>query len=215
MANTYAVQTLVDGPRNVVIKVSGILDTSDISVSAGQIGSAGFTTTIGSTIIQFTAGALAPTVGQYLTFGDGTTTFPAGTYVISITDATHIVVNTPALATNAAAAITITGVAGQIVLIDPAFLSGVDIAGSAPTRLVVDKVYFNIASGLAVNLYWGATADVLMLSLTPGEELEFKSFGGLWNNAGAGITGRINYSTQGWGVGTTLPFTLILEMRKK
>lgn len=34
MANTVATQTLVDGPRNLVVKVTGILDTSDLT---GQV----------------------------------------------------------------------------------------------------------------------------------------------------------------------------------
>lgn len=33
MANVTSIQTLVDGPRNVVIKYDGILDTSDVSLT--------------------------------------------------------------------------------------------------------------------------------------------------------------------------------------
>ena len=33
MANVTAIQTLVDGPSNVVIKLTGLLDTSDVSLA--------------------------------------------------------------------------------------------------------------------------------------------------------------------------------------
>jgi hypothetical protein len=33
MANVTSIQTLVDGPRNVVVKYDGILDTSDVSLT--------------------------------------------------------------------------------------------------------------------------------------------------------------------------------------
>jgi len=89
MANVTTIQTLVDGPRNVVLKLSGIVDTSDVSVT-GTIGASGFTTTTGSKTVSFVAGALVPTVGQFLTFGDTAATFVAGTYVTSIISETVI-----------------------------------------------------------------------------------------------------------------------------
>ena len=42
-----------------------------------------------------------------MTFSDGTASFPANTYIVSITDATHIVVSNNAKKDNAAAAVTI------------------------------------------------------------------------------------------------------------
>ena len=103
---------------------------------------------------------------------------------------------------------------GATALVTPANLSAVDIAGSAPTRLIIDKISYNIESPLAVNLYWTATTPVLIASLVnSGDDLEMKDFGGIWNNAGTGITGAIEYTTSGW-TGVT-SFNVILEMRKK
>ena len=135
MANVTAVQTLVDGPRNVVVKLSGILDTADI---------------------------------------------------------------------------------GSTVVIDPALLSGIDCDGNKGTRLVIDHIDFNVEAGLAVNLYWDATTPVLIHSLVnSGDELDYKKMGGLWNNAGTGITGKITYTTQGWSASAILSFTVILHCRKR
>jgi hypothetical protein len=215
MANITSIQKLLDGPRNVVVKLAGILDTSDVAAT-GQIGASGFTTTIGSKLITFVAGALTPTLGQYVTFSDGTTTFPAGTYITRITDATHIVVNNAALATNVAAAITITGTAGAVVLLDPAELTGLGGFGAQPTRVIVDRLSFAVDVGNAVNLYWEATTNQLAATLTDsGDDVELKHFGGAYNPEAAGVTGKLLYSTQGWSGGAILSFIVVLECRKR
>lgn len=135
MANVTAIQILQDGPRNLVVKLTGILDTSDVSLST---------------------------------------------------------------------------------LIDVATLSAITDGGQLPTRVIIDKVSYNIEAGLAVNLYWDATTDVLIDSfVNSGDDLYAQSYGGLWNNSGTGITGNVLYSTQGWSAGATLSFNLILECRKR
>lgn len=200
MANSYRRQIIVDGPRNVVVLASGVLDTADIGV-AGQIGASGFTTNIGSPNVAFVAGALAPMVGQYLTFGDGTTTFPAGTYIVSITDATHIVVSNNALANNAAAAVTITGVAGGMVLLDPAVLIGMDNTGLIKAKeLSLLKVVFTVEDGLEVRLSWDATTPVIFDILTGRTKTDYHDISGLPPPlpALAGANGRILLSTEGW-----------------
>lgn len=215
MANIVTRQVLLDGQRNAVIKLSGILDTADIAAT-GQIGASGFTTTLGANTIAFVAGALAPVVGQYVTFSDVAATFPAGTYITSITDATHIVVNNAALKTNAAAAVTITGTAGAVVLVDPAMLNVMGGNSGACTRVVVDKITYNIESALAVNLYWEATANDLLAGLvTSGDTLDATDFGGIYNTEQAGVTGKLVWTTQGWSAGAVLSFNVVLKIRKK
>lgn len=214
MANVITSQTIIDGHRNVVIKIDGILDTSDVAAT-GQIGSSGFTTTLGAKTIAFVAGTLVPTLGQYITFSDGTTTFPAGTYITGITDATHITVNNAALATNAAAAITITGTAGAVVIADPALLSVVDSLNQKfATQLRIDRIIYTVEEGLAVRLLWEATANVSIINLVKAGHQELKRFGGYQNNGGAGKTGKVVLSTEGWGSGIK-EFTLLLEFVKQ
>ena len=216
MANFMTVQKLADGQKNVILKVDGVVDTSDIAAT-GQIGASGFTTTIGSPNIAFVAGALVPTLGQYLTFSDGTTTFSANTYIIAITDATHIVVSQNAKATNAAAAITITGTVGAVVLLDPALLSDViDISHTKATILRIDKVVYDVEDLLSVNLFYEATANVAIWHLVGRGKLEFdRKYGGLQSNAGAGATGRIVLTTQGWSASAVLSFSFVIECTKQ
>ena len=216
MSNSITVQTLVDGEKNVVIKVDGVVDTSDIAAT-GTIGASGFTTTTGSPNITFVAGALVPTLGQYVTFSDGTTTFPAGTYITAITDATHIVVSNNATHTNAAAAVTITGTTGNIVLLDPAKLSPVWDNYKLATKLRIDKIVYDIEDLLSVNLFWNATADVPIWHLIGRGKVEFDRHygGGIQNNAGAGVDGKIELATQGWSASAVLTFSFIMECTKQ
>ena len=212
--NVITRQVIIDGSQNTVIKIVGVLDTSDVATT-GTIGASGFTTTTGLYTIAFVAGALLPTLGQYVTFGDSAATFVAGTYITAITDATHITVSNPALKDNAAAAVTITGTAGAIVVADPAVLSDmVDSTKTKATKLKIKELTFATSDALLVNLYWKATASVPAVSVTQSGELEFCDFGGLQNNAGAGINGQITLDTSGWGSGTKI-FTLILELVKQ
>lgn len=212
--NVLTSQILVDGPRNTVVKIVGVLDTSDVAAT-GTIGASGFTTTTGSNAITFVAGALLPTLGQYVTFGDSAATFVAGTYITSIIDATHITVNNVALKNNAAAAVTITGTAGAVVIADPAVLSDmVDSTETKATKLRIDKIQFTGSDALLANLYWKATVSVAAFSVTESADLCFKKIGGLQNNAGTGVNGQITLSTSGWGSGTKI-FTLILNLVKQ
>lgn len=135
MANVTAIQILQDGPRNLVVKLTGILDTSDVSLAT---------------------------------------------------------------------------------LVDVATLSAITDGGQLATRIIIDKISYNVEAGLAVNLYWDATTDVLAASLVnSGDDIYAQSYGGIWNNAGTGITGNLLYSTQGWSAGATLSFNVILECRKR
>jgi len=134
MANVTSIQILQDGPRNVTVKLTGILDTSDITATA---------------------------------------------------------------------------------LITPASLTAIGEREGLATKLIIDKISYNVESPLAVNLYWTATTPILIASLVnSGDDLEFKTFGGVYNPtpAAAGVTGAIEYTTSGW-TGVT-SFNVILECRK-
>ena len=215
MSNVLTTQILQDGPSNTVIKVEGIVDTSDISVT-GTIGASGFTTTTGLKTITFVAGALVPTLGQYVTFGDSAATFVAGTYITGIIDATHITVSTAALKDNAAAAVTITGTTGVVVIVDPAKLSDMypEFATKA-TKVKIKRVSYSIEDLLGVLLYWEATTNVRVMELVGQAVEDYSSFGGLSNNAGTGVTGKLVLATQGWSASAVLSFSLILELQKQ
>ena len=81
-----------------------------------------------------------------------------------------------------------------------------------PTGLQITEVEYDIEDSLAVNLYWDATADQLALSLVGRGELEFNP--AMQNNAGAGKTGKLQYSTTGWAASAVLSFNVVLYCHK-
>lgn len=88
------------------------------------------------------------------------------------------------------------GAAGELadqVAVDVSTLLG------APAKVHLTKLQFALR-GFDALLEWEATADVPILTLTPelGGELCFEDFGGLSNDAGAGVTGDISITTTGF-----------------
>jgi hypothetical protein len=135
MANSVNTQIIQDGPRNVVVKIEGILDTSDLA---------------------------------------------------------------------------------STVAVDPAALAGMDNTGSIKALgLIVDRVQFSVEDLLEVRLAWDATTPQRMIELTGRGTEKFERFGGLTNNSGAGRTGKILISTQGWVAAAVLSFTVILTLKKQ
>jgi hypothetical protein len=92
----------------------------------------------------------------------------------------------------------------------------VDVSALSPpaTSVRIDRIHY-ATSGMAVRLLWDATADVdIFLVPTDGDGCHnFEHFGGLPNNAGAGVTGDIQFTTIGHTSGDV--YTIILEMTKK
>ena len=82
-----------------------------------------------------------------------------------------------------------------------------------PTKVRVDKIQYSIAGALQVLLDWDATTDVTFAVLSGQGEIEACKFGGLQNNAGAGVTGDIYLTTLGYSAGT-VSYTVLLEMTK-
>lgn len=89
----------------------------------------------------------------------------------------------------------------------------VSALNGAPTRVRVQKIHYT-TSGMAVRLLWDADTDVTMYEIAADQTgcLDFSAFGGLANNAGAGVTGDIRLTT----IAHTLndSYTIILEMMK-
>jgi hypothetical protein len=127
MANAVTTQIIVDGARNAVVKVVGILDSSDLSATT---------------------------------------------------------------------------------IVDPASFTPL------PTKFRIDQVQYSVEEGLSVLLDWDATSDVYIDSFDGSGTAKYHRFGGLTNNAGAGVTGKIEASTEGWASTGTYHFTLVLQMTK-
>ena len=90
--------------------------------------------------------------------------------------------------------------------------------GETCTRVTIDQIWYDVG-GMRVILNFSATtvAPALILggSAAAGNvsgHMDFRSFGGIKNNAGTGITGDIKVTTSGH---TNLDhYTIVLEMRK-
>ena len=135
MANSVNYQTIQDGPRNVVVKIEGILDTSDLA---------------------------------------------------------------------------------STVAVDPSTLAGMDNTGLVKALdLIVDRIQFSVEDTLEVRLAWDATTPVRMVELQGRGTEKYERFGGLYNNSGAGRTGKILISTEGWAAAKILSFTIILTLKKQ
>ena len=136
MANSVQIQTLVDSERNLVVKLVGLLDTSNVSLAT---------------------------------------------------------------------------------LIDPALVAAVNASGlnsQQPTKVAIKKVTYDVEDGLAVNLYWDATADVPIWRFVGRGFVMGEQIGFLQNNAGAGVNGKVLYDTDGYSSGS-LSFSLLIECIKQ
>jgi hypothetical protein len=79
--------------------------------------------------------------------------------------------------------------------------------------VTITKIYA-MTHGLQVAMYWDATTDVLITVVPQNTNYvaDYESFGGLWDNSGAGKTGQVLFSTLDATAGDT--YTIILEMVK-
>jgi len=135
MANSVTTQILQDGPRNVIVKFEGVLDTSDLA-----------STTV----------------------------------------------------------------------LDPATLSAIDNAtGQLATKLAIQHIICDVEQGLSVNLFWDATTPVRIGEYVGYLDAKYFKLQALQNNAGAGVTGKITATTQGWSAGAILSFALYIHCVKQ
>ena len=134
MANSTSTQILLDGPRNVVVKFEGVLDTSDLA---------------------------------------------------------------------------------SVTVLDPATLCGIDNTGTLKAlKLRIMDVQFNVEDKLSVNLFWDASSPVRIEEFTGRGHAKYEFMGGLNNNAGAGVTGKITATTEGAGIGQILSFSIVMKCVK-
>lgn len=93
-----------------------------------------------------------------------------------------------------------------------AFNAGFNTPGQTPYTVRVKEIEYAIEDGLAINLFWDATADVLMASLTGRGELCFDP--AMENNAGAGKTGKVQYSSSGWSASGVMSYNFVFKSIK-
>jgi hypothetical protein len=77
----------------------------------------------------------------------------------------------------------------------------------------INKIWAQ-TQGMGVDIIWDATTDVLCETI-PADKfylMDYSSFGGLPNNAGAGVTGDVLFSTVGAAAGDR--YTIVIEAIK-
>ena len=86
-------------------------------------------------------------------------------------------------------------------------------SGRACTGVTITKIHA-ATHGLEVQIYWDATTDVFCWCVPQNSQytMDFDKFGGLTNNAGAGKTGDVLFSTADATAGDF--YTIVLEMVK-
>ena len=86
-------------------------------------------------------------------------------------------------------------------------------SGKACDGVTITKIHAS-THGLEVQIYWDATTDVFCWCVPQNSTytMDFEKFGGLTNNAGAGKTGDVLFSTADASAGDF--YTIVLEMVK-
>jgi hypothetical protein len=86
-------------------------------------------------------------------------------------------------------------------------------AGGACNGVTITKIHAS-THGLEVLIFWDATTDVFCWGIPQNSQysIDFEKFGGLTNNAGAGKTGDVLFSTADASGGDF--YTIVLEMVK-
>lgn len=86
------------------------------------------------------------------------------------------------------------------------------LAGS-PSEVRITQIWCD-SLGVAVDILWDATTDVLAHTITSNNNghWDYRCFGGLWNNSGAGKTGDIKFTTI--GASSNNRYTIVLELSK-
>ncbi len=97
-----------------------------------------------------------------------------------------------------------------------AAVNKVDVSALTPaaTKVKITRITFT-TGGMDVQILWDATANVLAYTLAKDQSgvLDFRSVGGLINNAGTGVTGDILFTTAGHTAGDS--YSIILEIDKR
>lgn len=86
--------------------------------------------------------------------------------------------------------------------------------GTACTGVVIEEMWWQCI-GMKVQIFWNASSNVFCIELGENQSgnHDYKSFGGLTNNAGSGVNGDVLFTTIGHTSADT--YTIIMKMRKE
>lgn len=84
---------------------------------------------------------------------------------------------------------------------------------TACNRVAIERIWHTSTDEIGVDILWDADTDVIAWSLRGDGKHDFRSIGPITNNAGTGVTGDINFTTQGTEVATSR-YAITLQLRK-
>ena len=99
-----------------------------------------------------------------------------------------------------------------VVKVNPANLSASNAGGACNAVSILKATA--LTHGLEVQMNWVATAPVVIENIPPNTSYtqDYSKIGGLTNNAGAGKTGSISFTTADGSAGDS--YTVVLELQK-
>jgi hypothetical protein len=97
--------------------------------------------------------------------------------------------------------------------IDVSTLSKNPVDNAACTSVQIECIWYSTI-GMGVEILFDATTDVLAWELPAdySDSLDFSEFVGIPNNAGAGKTGDINFTTVGHSLGDS--YSIVMKVKK-
>ena len=100
-----------------------------------------------------------------------------------------------------------------VLKVDVSALAADPVSKRACSGCTIEKVWAS-TQGMSVDILWDATTDILALTIPENQmsDLDFSCMGGLINNAGAGVTGDIMFTTIGHTANDR--YTIILQIGK-
>lgn len=99
-----------------------------------------------------------------------------------------------------------------VVKIDKSGLTGPD--GTEPSKLVIERVEYDIQGFTSIRLYWDHTTDDEICVLGPGVGyLDWREVGGLVDPGSAGETGDVILTTNGHSSGDTYTITIYARLK--
>ena len=86
--------------------------------------------------------------------------------------------------------------------------------GTACTGVVIEEIWWQCI-GMKVQILWNATTNLFCIELGENQSgnHDYKTFGGLTNNAGSGVNGDVLFTTVGHTSADT--YTIIMKMKKE
>ena len=95
--------------------------------------------------------------------------------------------------------------------VDVSALNSHSRSSTACSRVHVLRIWY-MTIGMQVQLFWNATTNVILGEFEGDGVKDFRSFGGIKNNAGSGINGDVLFTTRGHSNLDT--YTIVLELQK-